>query len=82
MLRLNRLYAATIGGGFYDKNRFPAYCYDKLVLALIDSQRLAGDEAAFALLERTTRAALPTFRPRPSIASCLAARQGPVVSLG
>jgi uncharacterized protein len=63
VLRLNRLYAATIGGGFYDKNRFPAYCYDKLVLALIDSQRLAGDEAAFPLLERTTRAALPYLPP-------------------
>jgi uncharacterized protein len=63
VLRLIRLYAATIGGGFYDKNRFPAYCYDKLVLALIDSQRLAGDEAALPLLERTTRAALPHLPP-------------------
>ena len=43
VLRLNRLYAATIGDGFYDKNRFPAYCYDKLLLGLIDSQALAGD---------------------------------------
>ncbi|MGA7825935.1 MAG: beta-L-arabinofuranosidase domain-containing protein [Steroidobacteraceae bacterium] len=63
VLRLNRLYAATIGGGFYDKNRFPAYCYDKLVLALVDSRRLAGDEAAFALLERTTGAALAHLPP-------------------
>src|SRR5215475_8958820 len=41
VLRLNRLYAATIGGDFYDKNRFPAYCYDKLLLGLIDSHSLA-----------------------------------------
>jgi len=59
VLRLNRLYGATIGGGFYDKNRFPAYCYDKLVLGLIDSHTLAADTDAFALLERTTRAAVP-----------------------
>jgi len=59
VLRLNRLYAATISGAFYDKNRFPAYCYDKLLLGLIDSQQLAGDRTAFAILDRTTAAALP-----------------------
>jgi DUF1680 family protein len=63
VLRLNRLYAGTIGGGFYDQNRFPAYCYDKLLLGLIDSHQFAGDPAAFALLDRTTRAALPHLPP-------------------
>jgi hypothetical protein len=63
VLRLNRLYAGTIGGGFYDRNRFPAYCYDKLLLGLIDSHQFAGDSAAFALLDRTTRAALPHLPP-------------------
>ena len=63
VLRLNRLYAGTISGDFYDKNRFPAYCYDKLVLGLIDSHQLAGDGAAFALLDRTTHAALPHLPP-------------------
>jgi uncharacterized protein len=63
VLRLNRLYASTIGGGFYDRNRFPAYCYDKLLLGLIDSHQFAGDSAAFALLDRTTRAALPHLPP-------------------
>jgi uncharacterized protein len=63
VLRLNRLYARTIDGEFYDKNRFPAYCYDKLLLGLIDSHQLVGDRAAFALLERTTRAALPHLPP-------------------
>src|SRR4029077_6393784 len=31
VLRLNQLYAKTISGEFYENNRFPAYCYDKLV---------------------------------------------------
>jgi uncharacterized protein len=59
VLRLNRLYAQTISEDFYDKNRFPAYCYDKLVLGLIDSHQFASDPDAFALLEKTTKAALP-----------------------
>jgi uncharacterized protein len=63
VLRLNRLYAATIDEGFYDKNRFPAYCYDKLLLGLIDSHQLAGDGEALAILDRTTRAALPHLPP-------------------
>ena len=59
VLRLNRLYAQTISSEYYARNRFPAYCYDKLVCGLIDSQRLAHDPEAFAILERTTQAALP-----------------------
>jgi uncharacterized protein len=59
VLRLDRLYAQTISEEFYDKNRFPAYCYDKLLLGLIDSHQFAGDPDAFAILERTTKAALP-----------------------
>jgi hypothetical protein len=59
VLRLNRLYAATIAGDFYEKNRFPAYCYDKLVCGLIDSHQFAGDPDAFSILERTTDTALP-----------------------
>jgi hypothetical protein len=63
VLRLNQLYAATIDEAFYDKNRFPAYCYDKLLLGLIDSHTLAGDADAYAVLARTTRAALPHLPP-------------------
>jgi DUF1680 family protein len=59
VLRLNRLYAQTISGDFYEKNRFPAYCYDKLVCGLIDSYRYVGDANAFSILERTTDTALP-----------------------
>src|SRR5262252_10400171 len=66
VLRLNRLYARTISEAFYDKNRFPAYCYDKLLLGLIDSQQLAGDATAFGMLDRTTRAALPHL-PRAAV---------------
>ena len=59
VLRLNRLYAKTICADFYEQNRFPAYCYDKLLLGLIDSHQYVGDRDAFSMLERTTAAALP-----------------------
>ena len=61
VLRLNRLYAQTISGDYYDKNRFPTYCYDKLVCGLIDSHRYVGDPDALSILERTTNIALPHF---------------------
>ena len=61
VLRLNRLYAQTISGDYYAKNRFPTYCYDKLVCGLIDSHRYAADPDALAILDRTTDAALPHF---------------------
>ncbi len=59
VLRLNHLYAQTIDGKFYENNRFPAYCFDKLVCGLIDAHEFAGDPDAFAILERTTDTALP-----------------------
>ena len=59
VLRLNRLYAQTISGDFYENNRFPAYCYDKLVCGLIDSHRFVGDPDAYRILEHTTDIALP-----------------------
>ena len=59
VLRLNRLYAQEIDGKFFANNRFPAYCYDKLLLGLIDSHRLANDADAFKILERMTDTALP-----------------------
>ena len=59
VLRLNHLYAQTIDGKFYENNRFPAYCFDKLVCGLIDSHEFAGDPDAFSILERTTDTALP-----------------------
>ena len=59
VLRLNRLYAQVIGGQFYENNRFPAYCYDKLVCGLIDSQKYVGDPEAWSILAKTTDAAMP-----------------------
>ncbi len=64
VLRLNRLYAKTIGGDFYENTRFPAYTYDKLVCGLIDSQKYAEDPDAFAILAETTKAALPHLPPK------------------
>jgi uncharacterized protein len=64
VIRLNRLYAKTISGDYYDKNRFPTYCYDKLVCGLIDSHLYVGDPDALSILERTTNAALPHFPKR------------------
>src|SRR6202166_2366478 len=58
VIRLNRLYAQTIDGQFYENNRFPAYCYDKLVCGLIDAHKYAGDPDAFAILEKTTDVAM------------------------
>jgi len=59
VLRLNRLYAQTISGDSYEKNRFPTYCYDKIVCGLIDSHQYVGDKDAFAILNRTTDVASP-----------------------
>ena len=59
VLRLNQLYAQTITPDFYENNRFPAYCYDKIVCGLMDSHRLASDRDAYRILEHTTDVALP-----------------------
>jgi len=61
VIRLNRLYAQTISGDYYEKNRFPTYCYDKIVCGLIDSHKFVGDTDAFPILQRTTDTALPHF---------------------
>jgi DUF1680 family protein len=61
VLRLNRLYAQTISGDYYEKNRFPTYCYDKIVCGLIDSHKYVGDPDALAILDHTTDTALPHF---------------------
>lgn len=76
VLRLNRLYAETISGDYYEKNRFPTYCYDKIVCGLIDSHKYVGDPDAFAILERTTDTALPHF-PKHAIEHGIAWRPSP-----
>ena len=59
VLRLNQLYAQVIDGKFYVDNRFPAYCYDKLVCGLIDAHKYVGDASAWQILAKTSEAALP-----------------------
>ena len=59
VLRLNRLYAKTITDQYYERNRFPAYCYDKILCGLMDSHQFVGDKDAFSILERTTDVAMP-----------------------
>jgi uncharacterized protein len=59
VIGLNQLYAKTITPDFYIKNRFPAYCYDKLLLGLLDSHTYVKDPQALAILEQTTNTALP-----------------------
>ena len=77
VLRLNRLYAKTIDGDLYENTRFPAYTYDKLVCGLIDSHQYAGDPDAFAILEKTTKTALPHLPKNGDRARAeLAARNG------
>ena len=63
--RLVRGYAATLDadGKFYRNNRFPAYTYDKLVGGLIEARQLTGDDAALAILARTTQVAEPYLPP-------------------
>jgi DUF1680 family protein len=63
VLRLNQLYAETISPDFYINNRFPAYCYDKLLLGLLDSRTYANDPDAMAILQKTTGTALPLLPP-------------------
>jgi DUF1680 family protein len=63
VVALNRAFAKSTGSGFFEKNRFPAYCYDKLVCGLIDSHQFANDPDAFAILDKTTDLALPELPP-------------------
>ncbi len=59
VLLLNQTFSHSLASGFFEKNRFPAYCYDKLVCGLIDSHQFAGDPNAFPVLQQTTNIALP-----------------------
>jgi DUF1680 family protein len=79
VLRLNRLYAQTIAGDFYENTRFPAYTYDKLVCGLIDSYKYVGDPDAFAILDETTKTALPHL-PKKAVEHGQRWRSNPDVS--
>ena len=64
--RLVRAYAATVEseGKFYIENRFPAYCYDKIVCGLIDAHTFVNDPIALPTLARATDAALKYLPPK------------------
>jgi DUF1680 family protein len=79
VLRLNRLYAKTISGDFYENTRFPAYTFDKLVCGLIDSRKYVGDPDAFAILAQTTKTALAHL-PQKALEHGLRWRSNPDVS--
>ena len=65
VLRLNRLYAQVIEDRFYgDKNRFPAYSYDKIVCGLVDAHKYAGDPLAWEILGKATDTVRPHLPPK------------------
>jgi DUF1680 family protein len=59
-------YSQTIDptGKFFEDLRYPAYTYDKLVLALIDAHSLLDDPNALKALYATTEAARPHMAER------------------
>ena len=61
--RLLDLYSQAISEKFFTNFRFPAYDYDKMVIALIDAHEFAQIPSAFALLDRTTAAVEPHLPP-------------------
>ena len=63
VVQLNQQFAQSLRPGYFDNNRFPGYCYDKLVCGLIDSHQFAGDANAFSQLEQLTNTALPFLPP-------------------
>ena len=61
--RLLDLYEPAISGRFYTNFRFPAYNFDKMVIALIDAHHWADSPSALKLLDRTADAAEPHLPP-------------------
>jgi DUF1680 family protein len=75
VLRLNRLFAQSVTGDFYERSHFPAYCYDKFVCGLIDSHQFVEDPNALAILDHTTDVALPHL-PKTAIEHGVSWRPG------
>lgn len=61
--RLVRGYAQTIqeSDKVFEDLRYPAYTYDKMIIALIDAHSFAQDKSALEVLTRTTQVALPNI---------------------
>ena len=51
VVEMDRMLAATVSKGYFEKTRFPSYTFDKLVCGLMDAHRLAGDENALGTLD-------------------------------
>jgi DUF1680 family protein len=79
VLRLNQLLGEAISADYFEKTRFPAYSYDKLVCGLIDAHHFAADPNAFSLLDRVTEIALPKL-PSKAIERDVSWRPGKDVS--
>lgn len=62
--RMNRLLADAISEDYFERTRFPAYSYDKLVCGLVDSHEFVTDPDAFSVLEQVTAVALPHLPAR------------------
>ena len=62
--RILALYEQTISEKFWKNFFYPAYNYDKTVIALIDAHKFVGIPNAFDLLNRVTDVAEPWFPPR------------------
>ena len=64
--RLVNGYSKTLdpSGKIFDDLRYPAYTYDKLVLALIDAHTFTNDPDAIKILHATTSAARPHMPDR------------------
>lgn len=58
VFRLHRLLAQTIGPGFFDKTRYPAYTLDKFNIGLLDAHRLLGSPEALAIANKVRLSAL------------------------
>lgn len=63
VVQLNQQFAQSLRPEYFDNNRFPAYCYDKLICGLIDSHQFARDANAFSELEQLTKTVLPFLPP-------------------
>ncbi len=62
--RLLHEHSKTVTDDFFYDLRFPAYTYDKIVCALIDSYQYADFKESSDMLKKLTSAALPHLPPR------------------
>lgn len=59
VLHLDEMLSKAISPAYFEKTRFPAYSFDKLVCGLMDAHLLVDDESALKTLDRVLAAAEP-----------------------